>query len=46
LSGCDLHSKELKNEYKLNWKTIFTTMMETPRLKIPLSPAGADQAFS
>ncbi len=45
LSGCDLHSKELKNEYKLNWKPIFSKMMEAPGLTIPHNLADVDEAF-
>ena len=45
LSGCDLHSKELKNEYKLNWKPFFSRMMEAPGLTIPHHLANIDEAF-
>ena len=35
LKGCDLHSKQLQDEFKLNWKPIFSKMMEAPGLNIP-----------
>ena len=45
MSGRDLHSKELKNEYKLNWKPIFSIGMEAPGLAIPRNPTEIDKEF-
>ncbi|KAL7477682.1 hypothetical protein ACHAW6_008668 [Cyclotella cf. meneghiniana] len=45
MSGHDLHSKELNNEYKLNWKPIFSRMMDTLGLTIPHNQSEIDVDF-
>lgn len=45
LKGCDLHSKQLQDEHKLNWKPIFSKMMEAPGLNIPKDVKDIDEAF-
>ncbi|KAL7538044.1 hypothetical protein ACHAXR_008244 [Thalassiosira sp. AJA248-18] len=45
LTGRDLHSKELKDDLKLNWRPIFTKMMEAPGLSIPTKQSHIDEAF-
>jgi len=44
-SGCDLHTKESKNEYKLNWKPILQNIMEAPGLTVPRKPVDVDEEF-
>ena len=45
LAGHNFHSKQLKDEYKLNWKPIFTKMAEAPGLSIPSSLEQIDNDF-
>ena len=45
LKGCDLHSKHLQDMFKLNWKPIFSKMMEAPGLNIPNNVKDIDEAF-
>jgi hypothetical protein len=35
LTGRDLHSKQLKDDFKVNWKPILTKMEKAPGLTIP-----------
>ena len=44
LTGRDLHSKQLKDDFKVNWKPILTKMEKAPGLTIP-SRNNIDEAF-
>jgi hypothetical protein len=44
LTGRDLHSKQLQDDFKVNWKPILTKMEKTPGLTIP-SRNNIDKSF-
>lgn len=44
LTGRDLHSKQLKDDFKVNWKPILTKMEKAPGLTIP-SRNNIDNTF-
>ena len=44
-TGHDIHSTRLKNQHKLTWKPIFTTMMLAPGVSIPSNQEDIDEAF-
>jgi len=43
--SADLHSEKLRNQFKNEWKPIFTKMMEAPGLEIPTELKDIDEAF-